>query len=248
MKSTLNSLLVTLAVTATPPALAETAVRNVVLVHGAFADEHSWDAVAGILTQRGYAVTQVANPLTSLFDDVTATVAALDAQNGPAVLVGHSWGGVVIGEAGMHSNVASLVYVTAFGPDRGESLNALLSSAPPSPGVTQIMPDASGGLILNPETFPDMMAGDLPPEQAMALAQQQIPSNPANFDAKAEVAAWHGRETHYVVMSEDLVLPPDAQRFFASRMQATVTEVAASHAGLISAAEVVADVIVEAAN
>jgi pimeloyl-ACP methyl ester carboxylesterase len=232
----------------TSAAVAEPSVRNVVLVHGAFADETSWDAVAGLLTARGYTVTQVANPLTSLADDVAATVAALDAQDGPAVLVGHSWGGVVIGEAGGHDKVAALVYVSAFGPDRGESLAALLEGGEPSPGVQAIRPDASGGLVFDAEAFPALFAGDLPVEVAREMAARQLPSNPANFAAVAEVAAWHVRPTHFVVTTQDQVLPADAQRFFAGRMGAEVTEIEASHAGLVSAADEVAAAIEAAAN
>ena len=128
MKSALSALLLTTATLgAAAPALAQDAAKNIVLVHGAFADESSWDKVAAILSAKGYNVTQVANPLTSLADDVAATQAVLDAQDGPTVLVGHSWGGVVIGEAGDNEKVKALVYVSAFGPDKGESLTALLA-------------------------------------------------------------------------------------------------------------------------
>ena len=223
-------------------------VKNVVLVHGAFADETSWSPVAQILASKGYTVTRVANPLTSLADDVTATRAALDAQDGPAVLVGHSWGGVVIGEAGDHAKVAALVYVSAFAPDRGESLAALLEGAPPSPGVQAIRPDETGGLIFDHDAFPTLFAGDLPREVAEEMARHQLPSNPANFAAVAEVAAWHDRPVHYVLTTEDHVIPAPAQHFFAERTGATVTEIAASHSGLVSQAAAVAAVIEAAAQ
>lgn len=248
MKSLISALMLGTAALTPLAATAEPAVKNVVLVHGAFADETSWDAVATVLKARGFAVTQVANPLTSLADDVAATRAALDAQDGPAILVGHSWGGVVIGEAGAHDKVAALVYVSAFGPDRGESLTALLSGGEPSEGVKQIMPNATGGLIFNPETFPTYFAPDVPAEVAQEMAKRQLPSNPANFDAVTEVAAWHDLPVHYIVTAEDQVLPAEAQRFFAGRMSAEVTEIAASHAGLVSQPEAVADVIEDAAN
>lgn len=231
------------------PVLAQDPVRNVVLVHGAFADETSWDAVAGILTARGYTVTQVPNPLTSLEDDVAATRQALDAQTGPVVLVAHSWGGVVIGEAGDDPDVRSLVYVSAFAPDRGESVAALSAGGPPSPGVQAIRPaEGGGGLIIDPAQFHAVFAADLDPAVAAEMARIQLPSNPANLEAAAVVAAWHDRPTWYVVMTQDLVIPPDAQRFFAGRMGATTTELDASHSGLISQAEAVADVIEAAAQ
>jgi pimeloyl-ACP methyl ester carboxylesterase len=247
MKTLMTALMLGTAALGTTAA-ADGPTQNVVLVHGAFADETSWDAVAALLSARGYAVTQVANPLTSLADDVAATRAALDAQDGPAVLVGHSWGGVVIGEAGDHPNVAALVYVSAFAPDRGESLAALLAGGEPSPGVQAIRPDARGGLIVDPQAFPALFAGDLPREEAEAMAARQLPSNPANFEATAEVAAWHDRPVHYVLTTEDLMIPADAQRFFAGRTGGTVTEIAASHAALVSRAAEVAAAIEAAAE
>lgn len=222
--------------------------KNIVLVHGAFADETSWDKVARILSAKGYNVTQVANPLTSLADDVAATKAALDAQDGPTVLVAHSWGGVVIGEAGSDEKVRALVYVSAFAPDKGESLTKLLAGGAPSEGVKAIRPNEQGGLIIDPAQFPAVFAGDVPVAEAEAMAANQLPSNPANFDAEAQVAAWHDKPNFYVVTANDLVLRPDAQRFFAGRIKATVTEIAASHSGLVSHAEEVAGVIEAAAK
>ena len=142
MKSVLSPLMLSATALGAAPAVAQDGARNIVLVHGAFADETSWDKVAGILSAKGYTVTQVANPLTSLADDVAATRAALAAQDGPTVLVAHSWGGVVIGEAGNDEKVKALVYVSAFAPDRGESLNKLLSGGEPSEGARAIRPDA----------------------------------------------------------------------------------------------------------
>lgn len=249
MKSVLSALLLTTAAAgATAPALAQETANNIVLVHGAFADESSWDKVAAILSAKGYHVTQVANPLTSLADDVAATRAALAAQNGPTVLVGHSWGGVVIGEAGNEEKVKALVYVSAFAPDKGESLTALLAGGEPSEGVKTIRPTEQGGLILDPATFPKFFAGDLPLAEAEAMAADQLPSNPANFDAVAEVAAWHDKPNFYVVTTEDLMIPAAAQQFFAGRMKAKVTELAASHSGLVSEAEAVARLIEDAAR
>jgi len=247
MKTVLTTLMLGAALFGAAPVLAEPA-RNIVLVHGAFADESSWDKVAAILGARGYHVTQVANPLTSLAADVAATTAALAAQDGPTVLVGHSWGGVVIGEAGGDAKVRAMVYVSAFGPDRGESLARLLAGGQPSEGVKAIRPDETGGLIVDPAAFPTVFAGDLPKAEAAALAASQLPSNPANFEAVTEVAAWHGKPSFYVVTTDDRMVPADAQRFFATRMKADVTEIAASHAGLVSKAEDVARVIEAAAR
>lgn len=243
MKHALSALLIGTALIGTGAAQAEDGPRNIVLVHGAFADESSWDKVAVILTNRGYTVTQVANPLTSLEADVAATRAALDAQDGPTVLVGHSWGGVVIGEAGNHANVVSLVYVSAFAPDRGESLTALLSAGAPSEGSQAIRPNDQGGLVFDPAAFPALFAGDLPPTEAKAMAAAQLPSNPANFEAVAEVAAWHDKPSFYVVTTADRVIPAGAQHFFADRIGAQITEIDASHAGLVSQPEAVADAI-----
>ena len=247
MKTALTALMLAAAALGVTATTAQEA-KNIVLVHGAFADESSWDKVAAILSAKGFNVTQVANPLTSLADDVAATKAALDAQDGPIVLVAHSWGGVVIGEAGADEKVKSLVYVSAFAPDKGETLNALLSGGAPSEGVKAIRPNEQGGLIFDPASFPTLFAGDLPKEEAEAMAARQLPSNPANFDAAAEVAAWHDKPNFYVVTTQDQVIPPDAQRFFAGRIGATITEIDASHSGLVSQAEAVAKVIEDAAR
>ncbi len=252
MKTALSALVLgALALGVANPAIAQEAnmeAKNIVLVHGAFADETSWDKVARILSDKGYNVTQVKNPLSSLADDVAATKAVLDAQDGPTVLVGHSWGGVVIGEAGNEDNVKALVYVSAFAPDKGESLTKLLEGGQPSEGVKTIRPTPEGGLILDPATFPQFFAGDVPVAEAEVMAQHQLPSNPANFDAIAEVAAWHDKPNFYVVTTEDLMIAADAQRFFAGRIGAEITELAASHSGLVSQPEAVAAVIESAAR
>lgn len=248
MQTVLTTLLVAAAAFGATAAIAAEKAANIVLVHGAFADETSWDKVAAILKAKGYAVTQVKNPLTSLEDDVAATKAALAGQSGPTVLVAHSWGGVVIGEAGNDEKVKALVYVSAFGPDKGESLSKLLEGAPPSEGTKAIRPNAQGGLIFDPAAFPTLFAGDVPKAEADAMAARQLPSNPANFDAVTQVAAWHDKPTFYVVTTKDMVIPPDAQHFFAGRMKATVTEIPASHAGLVSQADAVAAVIEQAAR
>jgi pimeloyl-ACP methyl ester carboxylesterase len=139
------------------------AVHNVVLVHGAFADQTSWDKVAEILRKKGYNVTEVANPLTSLQEDVAATEAVIKKQAGPVVLVGHSWGGVVIGEAGADPKVQSLVYVAAFAPDKGESVQALGAGSPPTPGIQALRPDDKGFLSIDAAAFPTVFAGSVAP-------------------------------------------------------------------------------------
>ena len=248
MKTIQSALLLSTAVLGAASAIAADPAKNIVLVHGAFADESSWDKVAAILSAKGYNVTQVANPLTSLADDVAATKAVLDAQDGPTVLVGHSWGGVVIGEAGNNANVKALVYVSAFSLDRGESIARLSEGNEPSEGVKAIRPNEQGGLIFDPAAYPALFAGDLPLAEAQAMAADQLPSNPANFADVASVVAWHDKPVSYVVTTRDLVIPPDLQRFFAGRMGATVTEIAASHSGLVSKPEDVAKVIEAAAQ
>lgn len=245
-----SALMLTTALMGAAPALAQSkpAIRNIVLVHGAFVDETSWDGVAAILTARGYHVTAVKNPLTSLADDVAATKAVVDAQDGSVVLVGHSWGGVVIGEAGDDAKVASLVYVSAFAPDKGETISALSASGPATPGVAAIRPDAKGYLTIDPAVFPSAVAGDLPKKIGEHLAAHQMPINHTAFDEPAEVAAWHEKPSWYVLSAQDLVLDPHAQTFFAERMKAKVTSVDGSHASLASHAEEVAAVIEQAAG
>ena len=246
----LSALMMSTAVLGIAPALAQSAptIKNIVLVHGAFVDETSWDGVAAILTAKGYNVTALKNPLTSLADNVAATNAMLDAQDGPTVLVGHSWGGVVIGQAGNNAKVASLVYVSAFAPERGESVSALAASGPATPGVAAIRADAKGYLTIDPAVFPSAVAGDLPQEIGEHLAAHQMPINHAAFDAPAEVAAWHDKPSWYVLSSQDLVLDPHAQAFFAERAKSKVTTVDGSHASLASHAAEVAAVIEAAAG
>lgn len=248
----MSALMLSTAMLGVTPAFAQTAlpggtIKNIVLVHGAFVDESSWNGVAGILTAKGYNVTAVKNPLTSLADDVAATNAALEAQDGPAVLVGHSWAGVVIGEAGDNPKVSSLVYVSAFAPDKGETVSVLAAHGPATPGVKAIQPDAKGYLTIDPAVFPSAVAGDLPKEIGEYLAAHQMPINHSAFDAATEVAAWHDKPSWYVLTSQDLVLDPHAQTFFAERIKAQVTTVEGSHASLASHAAEVAAVIEAAA-
>jgi pimeloyl-ACP methyl ester carboxylesterase len=223
------------------------AAHNIVLVHGAFVDQSSWKPVADILAKKGYNVTLVENPLTSLAADVDATRQALAKQDGRTVLVGHSWGGVVITEAGNDPKVSALVYVSAFAPDVGESLATLSAGGPPTEGTAAIRPDANGNLFIDPKVFPSAVAADLPPKIAESLANSQLPLNHTAFEAKVDTTAWRDKPNFYVISTRDKVLAPEVQKMFAARIKAQVTEVAGSHASLVVHAEAVAGAIEKAA-
>lgn len=223
------------------------AAHNIVLVHGAFVDQTSWKPVAEILTKKGYNVTLVENPLTSLAADVDATKRALAKQNGKTVLVGHSWGGVVITEAGNDPKVSALVYVSAFAPDVGESLATLSKAGPATEGVAAIHPDDNGNLYIDPKVFPSAVAADLPLKIAESLANHQLPLSLKAFEAPVDTAAWRDKPTFYVITTKDKVIAPEAQRMFAARMKAQTTEVAGSHASLVVHANEVAAEIEKAA-
>jgi pimeloyl-ACP methyl ester carboxylesterase len=219
-------------------------VRNVALVHGAWADGSGWQGTHDILRARGYNVSVVQNPLTSLADDVAAVDRILARQDGPTLLVGHSYGGVVITEAGAAANVAGLVYIAAFVPDVGESVASLIEggAAPP------LQPSADGFLFFNPVLFPQVFAHDLPAAQGAFLAAAQLPPAGAAFDTPVSQAAWRSRRSWYVLATEDRIIPPGAQRQMATRANAVVTEVRGSHAVYISQPEAVADAIDAAAR
>jgi len=223
------------------------AAHNIVLVHGAFVDQTSWQPVVDILTKKGYNVILVENPLTSLAADVDATKQALAKQHGRTVLVGHSWGGVVITEAGDDPKVSALVYVSAFAPDVGESLASLAASGPPTEGGAAIHADDKGYLSIDPKVFPSAVAADLPPQIAESLANSQLPLNHTAFEAPVDTAAWRDKPTFFVISTQDQLLAPAAQRLFAARMNAQTTEVAGSHASLVTHANEVAAVIEKAA-
>lgn len=228
--------------------IAAAAAQNVVLVPGAFTDKSSWDKVAHLLREKGFKVTEVDIPLTSLDADIAATRKALDAQTGPTVLVGHSWGGVVIGEAGDSPKVEALVYVAAFAPDKGESVQALSANGPPTEGLKAVRPDANGFLSIDPAAFPHVFVGDVPASEGAELAKRQRPISGAAFDAKATVAAWRLKPTYYAISANDLMLPPQAEAFFAQRMKATTVTLQSSHASPVSHPEEVAALIEEAAK
>jgi pimeloyl-ACP methyl ester carboxylesterase len=232
----------------TPIAASAATAHNVVLVPGAFTDKSSWDQVAHLLRKKGFKVTEVDIPLTSLDADVAATQKALDTQKGATVLVGHSWGGVVIGEAGDNPKVKALVYVAAFAPDKGESVQALSANGPPTEGLKAVRPDAKGFLSINPAAFPHVFVGDVPASEGAALATKQRPISGAAFGAQATVAAWHLKPTYYAISANDLMVPPQAEAFFAQRMKATTVTLQSSHASPVSHPEEVAALIEEAAK
>ncbi|WP_329047434.1 alpha/beta hydrolase [Amycolatopsis sp. NBC_01488] len=225
-----------------------TGVRNVVLVHGGFVDGSGWQPVHDLLARDGYAVSVVQNPTLSLDGDAAATRQILDQQDGPAVLVGHSYGGAVISEAGTHSGVAALVYIAAFAPDKGESVNTLIADPPPGAPVPPILPPQDGFLFLDQEKFHASFAGDLPAERAAFLAHSQVPWGVDALAGVVSEPAWRVTPSWYLVATDDHMIPPPAQRAMAERAGATVTEVAGSHAIYESQPAAVADLIKQAAS
>ncbi|MFY1697835.1 alpha/beta fold hydrolase [Solwaraspora sp. WMMA2101] len=222
-------------------------IENVVLVHGAFADGSGWRGVYDRLTTQGYRVAIVQNPLTSLDDDVAATRRVLDQQNGPTILVGHSWGGTVITEAGVHPNVAGLVYVSALAPDAGETTAQQYEGFAPTPDfVIDVTEDGYG--FLNPEKFKAGFAADASDADAAFLRDSQVPVNMAAFSTPVKNAAWRHRPSWAVIATEDKAFDQAMLQHMANRIGATITNVPASHALYATQPGVVADVIVTAAR
>ncbi len=222
-------------------------IKNVVLVHGAFADGSGWRGVYENLTARGYRVTSVQIPLTSLEDDVAATTRVLDRQDGPAILVGHSWGGTVITEAGVHPNVAGLVYVSALAPDAGETTSQQYEGFAATPDfVIDVGEDGYG--FLNHDKFKAGFAHDTSDADAAFLRDSQVPINMSVFGAAVKNAAWRDKPTWAVIATEDKAFDQAMLQHMAARAGATVTTVAASHAVYVTQPRVVADVIVAAAE
>ena len=230
---------------AVAPARAEP-VNSVVIVHGAFADGSGWQRVAEILGKDGYKVSVVQEPLTSLADDVAATKRVLEQQLGPTILVGHSYGGAVITEAGNAPNVAGLVYVAAFIPDRGESVVGLLSQAAPANNDMRATKDDF--LYLEPAAFPADFAADVPPAQANFMARSQPMLAKAAGGAAVTAAAWHQKKSWALVASLDHNINPDLERSMAKRAGSETIEVAASHAVYLSKPDEVAGLIERAAK
>lgn len=236
----------TAAVQVTPDPDDETPV--IVLVHGAFVDGSGWAGVHRHLREAGYKVVVVQNPTTSLPDDVSATRRAIASAGHEVVLVGHSYGGVVITEAGSDPRVTALVYVAAFAPDRGESVSSIVAQAPLGAPALPILPPVEGFLMLDPGAFSAVFAADVPPAVATFMADAQQPWGAAALDGKVTSPAWATKPSWYLIPRDDRVIPPDAQRGMALRARSTVREVAGSHAVYVSKPEAVAALIEEAAQ
>ena len=223
-------------------------INNVVLVHGGFVDGSGWRSVYDLLKADGYDVSIVQNPTLSLVGDAQATRQIIDAQDGPVVLVGHSYGGAVITEAGTHDDVAALVYIAAFAPDEGESVNTLIADPPPGAPVPPILPPKDGFLLLDREKFAAAFAADLPAEQAAFLADSQVPWGLDALGGPITAAAWRTKPSWYLVTTEDRMIPPPAQRAMSERAGSTVVEAAGSHAIYVSQPAAVAALIQQAAS
>jgi pimeloyl-ACP methyl ester carboxylesterase len=223
---------------------------NIVLVHGAWADGSSWSKVIPLLQEKGYNVTAVQIPLTSLADDVAVTQRVLAMQMGPTILVGHSYGGVVITAAGANaSNVVGLVYISAFAPDEGEVLGELNGRMPAVSGQANIRPDSEGFLWIDPKAFPESFAQDVDPVQARVMAAVQKPLSASIFGDKVTKAAWKSKPSWYLLSENDRIINPDLERFMAKRIGAReIVSIPASHASLVSHPNEVAKLITDAAN
>ena len=225
-----------------------TDVRNVVLVHGGFVDGSGWEGVYHLLKQDGFKVSIVQNPTVSLDGDVAATLQVLDQQDGPTVLVGHSYGGVVVTEAGSHDSVAALVYIAAFAADQGESVSTLIANPSPGAPVPPILPPQDGFLFLDREMFAASFAGDVEPAQAAFLADAQAPWGLDALNGTVTDASWRRKPSWYLVATDDRMIPPPAQRMMAERAGATTTEAPGSHSIYVSEPHAVAELIAQAAG
>jgi pimeloyl-ACP methyl ester carboxylesterase len=223
-----------------------TDVRNVVLVHGGFVDGSGWQGVYDLLTADGFNVSVVQNQTLSLESDVETTTNVLDLQDGPAILVGHSYGGAVITEAGTHNSVAGLVYITAFAPDQGESVSTLIADPPPGAPVPPILPPQDGFLFLDREKFAYSFAADVPAELAAFMADSQVPWGVEALGGAISDPAWRSKPSWYLIVTDDRMIPPPAQRMMAERAGATTTEAPGSHAIYVSQPDVVASLIIQA--
>ena len=225
----------------------ESGVRNIVLVHGGFVDGSGWQAVHDLLTKDGYRVAVVQNPTLSLDDDAAVTRRVIDNLDGPAVLAGHSYGGAVITEAGLHDQVAALVYICAFAPDKGESVNTLIAGFPADGPQPPILAPQDGFLFLDRDKFHASFAADVPAGQAAFMADSQVPWGVNALGGTISEAAWRIKPSWYLVTGEDRMIPPPAQQAMAERTGATVTEVSASHSVYVSQPAAVAALITQAA-
>ena len=223
-------------------------VKNVVLVHGGFVDGSGWEGVYNVLKKDGFSVTIVQNPTLSLTGDVAVTKRALAAQGGQAILVGHSYGGAVITEAGNDPNVAGLVYVAAFAPDKGESVASLIKDPVPGAPVPPIMPPQDGFLFLDKAKFAASFAADVAPDAAAFMADAQVPWGVEALSGAVTEPTWRSKPSWYLVATNDKMIPPDAQRAMSKRMGAKVVEIEGSHAVYVSQPQAVAHLIEEAAK
>jgi pimeloyl-ACP methyl ester carboxylesterase len=222
--------------------------RNVVLVHGAFADGSSWDKVIPLLEARGLHVVAVQNPLSSLADDVAATRRVVDRQTGPVILVGHSWAGVVISEAGNDDKVKSLVYVAAFAPDSGQSIEDMTKGMPAPVWASELQKDSAGYLTLSTKAVLADFAQDLPLPQRRLIAATQGPWASGCIAEKVTSAAWHDKPSYFVVAARDRMIDPTLQQTMAKTIGAHVTKVDTSHVAMLSQPKAVADTIIAAAQ
>jgi len=223
-------------------------MKNVVLVHGGFVDGAGWEGVYKILKKDGYNVSIVQNPTISLKDDVAATKRILSAQDAPAILVGHSYGGAVVTEAGTDPKVAALVYISAFAPDKGESVATLIKDPPPGAPVPPILPPRDGYLFLDKMKFTASFAADVDAEKAAFMADSQVPWGVEALEGTISEPAWKAKPSWYLVTTEDRMIPPAAQRVMAKRAGSTVVEVKGSHSAYVSQPGAVAALIEQAAK
>lgn len=224
------------------------AVKNIVLVHGGFVDGSGWEGVYQALKKDGYTVAIVQNPTIALADDVAVTKRMIATQNGPVILVGHSYGGAVITEAGNDPKVAGLVYVAAFAPDKGESVSALIKDPPPGDPVPPILPPQDGYLFLDRAKFPAAFAADVRADLATFMADSQVPWGVEALSGTISQAAWKTKPSWYMVTTEDKMIPPDAQRAMSKRAGSTVVKVKGSHAVYVSQPEAVGALIEKVAR
>jgi len=222
--------------------------KNIVLVHGAFADGSGWRAVYDILSKKGFHVSIVQNPLSSLKDDVVATNSILNKQDGPAILVGHSWGEAVITEAGVHPKVAGLVYVAGFAPDKGETAGQWVEAAPAAPEAGFTAPDEFGLVYFEPSKFHSGFAADLSQAKSDFMAASQVPIQGHSFEEAIENVAWKIKPSYGIVATQDKALHPDTERKMYQRAGAKIIEIKGSHVIFISQPQAVANVIIEAAQ
>jgi pimeloyl-ACP methyl ester carboxylesterase len=220
---------------------------SVVLVHGGFVDGSGWQGVYGLLSKDGHQVSVVQNPTLSLEDDVAVTKRAIAAAEEPVVLVGHSYGGAVVTEAGTDPKVAAVVYIAAFAPDKGESVNTLIANPAPGAPVPPILPPQDGFLFLDREKFHASFAADVSPEQAAFMGDSQVPWGVNALGGSITEPAWRIKPSWYLIATEDRMIPPPAQRAMSERAGSTVTEVAASHSVYVSQPQAVVELIERAA-